>query len=682
MASGAGEERRLYSLLRTAAVLLAGNQEEERCLQVVVDTALMATGFDAACVLLREPASPNFELPPALAVGLSDHFLENFACRPGGLADEAFRGEGYVLSNDVDTPHRLSRLCHEEGIRCLVCLPLGSVEERFGVLYLYSRRRERLAAEEICLLQTLVTIGGLAIRARRRAVRLEATERLLVRLVEGTAETTGADFFPAVARALGEALGVACAFVGRLVAPGRVRTLALWLDGELRPPLEYELAGTPCAEVVGREPCYFPQGVRHLFPGDAILAELGAESYAGVPLFSPAGEPLGLLGLVDRRPWPEDFPFGSILSLFAARATAELERQQREEEIRRRNAELELIHDMDRAIREADGPESLLRAAVERLVGLDHLLVVEAKAGAFILDEEAGHLRLACTVGDFDPHFLEAEQTVPLGECLCGRAAAEGKVLVSADCFEDPAHDHRYPGMAAHGHYIVPLKAGDRVVGVLFLYTATDPEDAPRIRSLLEAVGGQVGTALERLLVQRELVEANLELATARDQALAASRAKSEFLANMSHEIRTPMNGVLGMAELLLDRDLDAEAREYVETIRTSAEALLTILNDVLDFSKIEAGKMVFESIPFEVRECLQGVATLMAGRAAEKGIDLEVAVAPGVPERVVGDPSRLRQVLLNLVGNAVKFTEEGGVTLRVAPGEGEGELRFAVEDT
>lgn len=181
-----------------------------------------------------------------------------------------------------------------------------------------------------------------------------------------------------------------------------------------------------------------------------------------------------------------------------------------------------------------------------------------------------------------------------------------------------------------------------------------------------------------------ELKRREHELRIAQEKAVLADRAKSEFLANMSHEIRTPMNGVLGMAELLAKTELTAKQKTFSEIILKSGSALLTIINDILDFSKIDAGQMVLDASPFRLAEAIEDVATLMSSRAKEKDLELIVHVAPALPPRLVGDVGRLRQIVTNLVGNAVKFTESGHVLVDVTGSEAHGDvdLHVRVQDT
>ncbi len=475
------------------------------------------------------------------------------------------------------------------------------------------------------------------------SIRVDSTERKRIEEALQSALTNGprmssASFLHQALESLSLSMRVPHALIARIdsTSEGQVRTIAVRANRRSADDFAYPLAGSPFEHALeARAPWQITDSVLALHPDDAYLSRIHAMSCIGVPLIAQSGTVLGLLMLLDTVPRPDFQDFPSAFLLCATRFASELDRMRLEEQV-----------------------SSLSRA-------------VESSADAVIVSDRSHRIAYV------NPAF-----TTLTGFSAADVLGREPNVLTSASC--DPDIQREVEATLRNGATWSGRIRCRRREGVDFWAQDT----ITPIRDEAGSIAGHVAVRrdiTDQVTRENANEEARLNLERAKAEADAANRAKTEFLANVSHEIRTPMNGVVGMIEHLLSTQLDASQREAALTAKSSAGAMVRVLDEILEVSKLEAGDIMIDPRPFDVREWAAEISTLMSPSIHEKGIEFVVRVAEPVPRRLIGDAGHVRQVTMHLLDNALRFTNEGVITLEVqevATKAGSSRVRFLVSDT
>ncbi|NEO25906.1 MAG: response regulator, partial [Kamptonema sp. SIO4C4] len=476
---------------------------------------------------------------------------------------------------------------------------------------------------------------------------------------------TGEDFFPVLVQHLSEALNVDYVLVSEAVGtpPEALQTLAISANQELIPNTNYPLTGTPCEIVVTEaQYCQYPEQVQALFPNAPLLPPMNAESYFGVPLLDYDNNVIGNLCIVHTQPLHLDERTQGLIQVFASRAAAELQRQRAKEALSQayeelearvatRTAELSSMNDsLEKEIKSRIATEKALQ---NNRTFLDQVLNAVADP-VFVKNRE----HRFTMVNDAFCRMLGMSRPA-----ILWKNDADLGVLPSEQVEEFWQFDEQVFTLEE----LIEKEETLIVNGEAHTLT-TKKMPFTDVRGDLSLVG------IIQDITDRKRLEEDLRRMAERERNLkeaanAANHAKSEFLANMSHELRTPLNAILGFTQLMQgDRDLSERQQQHIDIINRSGEHLLTLINDVLEMSKIEAGRLELNAEPFDLHYLLENIQQMLSLKAKKKGLFFSIDQDAEVPKIIISDERKLRQVLINLLGNAIKFTAQGHVQLTVIP--------------
>jgi len=520
-------------------------------------------------------------------------------------------------------------------------------------------------------------------------------EEALRLIIEGTTTQVGSKFFCFCVRSLANILSMRYALIAGFVddCKDKVRTLAFWTGEEIGENFDYELAPTPCGQLMNGEMRCYSNCIQSLFPQDPSLIGFGAESYIGIPLIDKNGEIIGLIAALDTKPLPENTETEeSILKIFAARTGAELERINLETALLKQLETNKLLNQITQEIRNSLDSQQIFQTTVNQIGRI--FQVSRSHIHTYIHHPQPQIPVVAeYRLPDY-PSILDIN--IPIhGNPHAQKVLAQDTAHCAPDVYQEPllqplrdiCNQIQLKSLLA-----VRTSYQGKANGIIILHQCdyirywTKDEIA-----LLEAVAAQVGIALAQAKnLEQEKENARL-LQIAKNQAEAANCAKSTFLANISHELRTPLNAVLGFSELMQQNPaLNPQQQEYLQIINRSGKSLLNLINDVLEITKIEAGQTRLNLAPCDLHLLLQTLCSNFQPQAEIKHLSLQFDIAPNLPRYILGDESKLRQVLSNLLSNAIKFTDKGSIVFRVRiPQLADNQtyldsiqLSFAVEDT